>query len=142
MKRLLLAVLILYGATLAFPSLGERAEPRVDAFWNWTWDVMEGPLSPVTNRYRRIRADSELSKMARQLVMQRNQGGQAPTQETLSAFLTRHEIAPGGLDPWGKPYQLTHEGGVLTIRSAGPDLRHETDDDLLIELNFPHRGPR
>jgi hypothetical protein len=142
MKRLLLAVLILYGATVAFPGLGDRAQPKMDAAWDWTWDRMEGPLSPVTNRYRRARANSELSKMARHLVMQRNQGGRAPTEETLSAFLTRNEIAPGGLDPWGTPYRLTHERGVLTIRSAGPDLRYETEDDLLVDLPFPHRGPR
>lgn len=142
MKRLLLAVLLLYAATLAFPSLGERAEPKMAAMGNWTWDLMEGPLSPVTNRYRRIRTDSELSKMARLLVLQRNQGARAPTQETLAAFLTRNDIAPSGLDPWGTPYQMTHEGGTIIIRSAGPDLRYETDDDLTIELRFPHRGSR
>jgi hypothetical protein len=142
MKRLLLAVLLLYGATVVFPGLGERAEPKMAAIGDWTWDLMEGPLSPVTNRYRRIRADSELSKMARLLILQRNQGAPGPTEETLAAYLTRHEIAPSGLDPWGTRYRMTHEAGNLTIRSAGADLRYETDDDLKIEVRFPHRGGR
>jgi hypothetical protein len=139
-KRVILVVALLWLVVAVFPGAREAASPRAVELRDWTWGHLQGPLSPVTDRYRRIRAEAELSEAARLLVLDRNQGRRAPRQEELAAFLARHEVAPDGLDPWGTPYQLSQQQDSLVIRSAGPDLRYETGDDVLVKVLFPDRS--
>lgn len=140
MKRLLVAVALLWVVLTVFPGSRARVEPRLAEMRAWTWSQMEGPLSPILNKYRRVRAESELSEVSRLLVIQRNQGGRAPKQEDLPALLTRQEIAVDGLDPWGTPYHVIQQLDSVVVRSAGADLRHDSDDDLVVKVRFPYRG--
>lgn len=139
MKRLVLAALLLWAATLVFPQLGEAVQLRAVELWEWTGDRLEGPASPITNRYRRVQAENHLSRTSRALVLQRNQGHQPPQPQDLAAFMARHDGPPDGLDPWGVPYQIVHEPDSVAIVSAGPDGVVGTDDDLVVKLRFPNR---
>jgi hypothetical protein len=141
MKALLLAALLLWAATMVFPDLASGAQVRAATLWGWTADLLERPAAPVTNRYRRVQAETHLNKTSRHLVLQRNQGQRPPEAHELAAFLARHEITPDGLDPWGTPYHIVHEPDSVAIMSAGPDRRFETDDDLVVRLRFPRRDP-
>lgn len=141
MKRLLLAVLLLWAATLIFPGLGERVEPRVMAVRGWVWDRAEGPLSPVINRYRRTQADSDLTNVARALVNDRSMGLGPPEQADLRAYMARHQIIDDGLDPWGTPYLIVQEADSVAVISAGHDLTYHTEHDLVIRVRFARRSP-
>lgn len=46
--------------------------------------------------------------------------------ETRAALLRKSKL----LDPWGTPYQYTKKTGFFEIRSAGPDARMDTPDDI------------
>jgi hypothetical protein len=139
MKRMILAVLLLLLVVLSVPPLRERADPYVAVAGGWTAERMAGPLSPVSNWYKRIRAEAELDKAARLMVGQRNQGVRLPAPEGVSEFLHRNEIAVQGLDPWGTPYLMVQEADSVALISAGPDGRYETQDDLV--ARFPQRRP-
>lgn len=140
MKRLVLAVLLLILITLSVPPLRERADPHIAVAGSWTAERLAGPLSPVTNWYKGIRAEADLEKAARLMVGQRNQGMRLPEPARFGEFLNRNDIAAGGIDPWGTPYLMVHEADSVALVSAGPDGRYDTDDDLA--TRFPHRGAR
>lgn len=133
-KRLIVALLILWVVILVVPGLRERAEPRMAAVAAWTWARLERPLSPVTNRYRRVHAESDLSKMSRLITLDRNQGRPLPDQQGLPAFLARNEIGSDGLDPWGMSYLIQQEADSLALISAGPDRQYGTGDDLVVRV--------
>jgi hypothetical protein len=140
MKRLVLAALLLFLVTLLVPPLRERADPHMAAAGAWTTERLAGPLSPVTNWYKGIRAESELEKAARLMVGQRNQGMRLPDPARIGEYLNRYDIATDGLDPWGTPYLMVQEPDSVALVSAGPDGRYGTDDD--VAARFPHRSPR
>jgi hypothetical protein len=140
-KRLLLAVLILWGATHAFPSLGQRAEPRVSAVKGWVGEQMHGPMTPIRNRYHKAQVRSHLDKAARALVTQRNMGGRPPEQEDLRLFMSRNDIVEDGLDPWGMPYLIVQEPDSVAVISAGPDRTYHTEDDMVARVRFAERRP-
>lgn len=134
MKRLILAVLLLLLITLLVPPLRARAEPSMATAWAWTAGKLEGPLSPITNWYRGVRAEAELDKAVRLMVVQRNQGARLPEPTGLTEFLNRNDIAAEGLDPWDMPYLMVQEADSLALISAGPDRRYETEDDLVARV--------
>jgi hypothetical protein len=142
MKRLLLAGLLLWGATLIFPELGEGVQLRAVELWEWTGDRLEGPASPITNRYRRVQAENQLSKISRQLVLRRNQGQRPPSEEELAGFLIQHDISPDGLDPWGVAFRIVQEPDSVAVMSAGPDLTFGTEDDMVLRLRFRDHSRR
>jgi hypothetical protein len=142
MKRLLLAFLVLWGATLVFPGMKEGVRSRAGDIGAWTGARLAGPLSPITNRYRVVQAENQLSKTSRLLTLQRNQGQRAPEPHELPAYLTRHEIAPGGSDPWGTPYRIVQEADSVAIMSAGADRLFGTRDDLVVRVRFPRSPTR
>jgi hypothetical protein len=137
MKRLVLMALLLYAATLVFPQLGEAVQLRAVELWEWTGDRLEGPVSPITNRYRRIQAENHLSRTSRALVLLRNQGRPPPAPQDLARFMARNDGPPDGLDPWGMPYQIVLEPDSVAIMSAGPDRTMGTEHDLVVKLRFP-----
>jgi|GEM_PF-433826 len=139
-KRLIVALLVLWFIILVVPGLRERAEPRLTAASAWTWGMMERPLSPVTNRYRRVQAESHMSKASRQMTLTRNQGFPLPDQQGLAGFLARHDIVPDGLDPWGMPYLIQQEADSLALISTGPDLQYGTRDDLVVRIGVRRPG--
>jgi hypothetical protein len=139
-KRLLLAALLLWAATLIVPGLGEAVQARAASAWAWTSDRLERPASPFTDRYRRVQAESDLQKTSRQLVLRRNAGHRAPEPQELAEFMAQHQISEDGIDPWGTAYRLVHQGDTISISSAGPDLTFGTDDDVTLNVPFPSRG--
>lgn len=141
MRHLLLGVLLVWAATLVFPDLGDGLRTRAVQVGAWAGERAEGPTSPITNRYRRAQAENDLRKMSRLLTMQRNQGQRAPAPEDLPAFLTRNQIAPDGIDPWGGRYRIAQEADSLAVMSAGPDRQFGTADDLVVRVAFPARSP-
>jgi hypothetical protein len=139
MKRVLVILLVIWGATLAFPTVRERSQPRLSQAWSWMGGRMERPLSPVTNWHRKIQAESQLNEASRLMVSLRNQGRALPETHELTEFLTRHAIAPEGRDPWGMPYRLVPEVDSLAIVSAGKDRVFGTEHDLAARVGLPRR---
>jgi hypothetical protein len=140
MKRLLLAVLFLWLVTLVVPGLRERVTPRAVEVGGWAGARLEGPLSPITDRYKRVQAETHLSRTSRLLVTQRNMGQRAPESHELPAFMTRNDIAPDGLDPWGVQYQIVQEPDSVAVMSAGPDGVFGTADDLVVRVRYSERA--
>lgn len=142
-KQLILLALLLVLAGLVVPGVQEHTRPRAKGAVSWAAAKMEGPLTPLTDRYRRVRAEAELDKAVRRLVMDRNQGMRLPEPPGLGAYMTRYDIAPDGIDPWGRPYLMSVERDSLALRSAGPDGVYETHDDLVARLaRTPGTGRR
>jgi hypothetical protein len=142
MKRLLLFALLLFLGSLVVPGVQEHTRPRVNGALSWAGARLEGPASPLTNRYRRIRAEAELDRTLRRLVMDRNQGMRLPEPTRLANYMTRHDIAQDGIDPWGTPYLMVVETDSIALVSAGPDHRYDTDDDLVVRFARPPGAAR
>jgi hypothetical protein len=140
MKRLILIVVVVWLATLSVPALRTRTAPPVVAAAAWAGGWLERPLSPITERYRRAKAEAQLGKTSRLMVSQRDLGQRPPQPHELPAYLTRHDIAPGGLDPWGTPYHIAEEPDSIALISAGPDQRLGTADDLVVRFRSGGRG--
>jgi hypothetical protein len=135
-KRVLLAVALVWAVTLVFPGLRDRLDPKVESTRAWAGDRLEGPFTPVRNRYRHAQVTSQLDKVQRALVMTRNQGGRPPAQEELGRFMRLHEVTPDGVDPWGTPYLIVQEPDSVAVISAGPDRKYYTSDDLVRRVRF------
>ncbi len=140
MKRWLLVLLLVWLVYLLVPGVRERVAPPAAELWARAGASVEGPLSPITDRYRRVRAESNLKKAARLLVTESTMGQRAPPPHELPAFLKRHDIVPDGLDPWGMPYRMVEEPDSLALVSAGPDRTYGTGADVVVRL--PYQGRR
>ena len=134
MKRIFLAFLMLGLVTLLVPSLRERAQPRIDVFREWLGQKLEGPLGPVLTPYRILKTESRMGEAGRVLIRDRNRGTAAPAPDAFAAYLTQHEIAP--MDGWGAPILLRQEPDSVALRSAGPDLEYDTEDDIVVKLRY------
>jgi hypothetical protein len=142
MKRAVLLLLLLWAGTLVVPGFRERVESPLHTAREWGWVQLEGPLSPVTDPYRRMRAMSELNEAARRLTVDRNQGLRAPDPSGFNAYLLRHGVGQDGHDPWGLPYRMDTFADSLSLVSAGPDGAFGTPDDLVVRLRYSHRPAR
>ena len=60
----------------------------------------------------------------------RAQRGECPPA-VLDIVLEGLAPAAPNLDPWGREFQLSCEDGRVSVRSAGPDGRWDSDDDVL-----------
>lgn len=135
MSRIILAFLLLALAVLLTPPLREKVQPEIDAGREWLGAKLEGPLSPVLNRYRTLKTQSAIEESIRNLVRNRNIGQAAPDPGDFAAYLTRRDLSP--TDAWGIPLLLEQETDSLAIISAGPDLIFWTEDDLVEKIRYP-----
>lgn len=136
MKRLLLAFFLLALATMLIPSLRERADPHIDRFGTFLGEKLEGPLSPIINPYRRLKSESAMGQVVRELIRDRNRGIPRPTSDGFREYMQRQVEGEDGLDAWGSPYILVPSQDSVAIVSAGPDLEYETEDDVTVEIRY------
>lgn len=82
--------------------------------------------------------------MVRVLEQYKSDYGEYPTSsDGLDILLLPSDVSDEGyikrskipLDPWGQDYDYTSDGINYQIRSAGPDLMYETDDDIVFDRN-------
>lgn len=137
MKKIFLAILILTLITVSVPSLRERANPHVDRMGSFLAGKLEGPLSPVLNPYRRLKSQSEIGELVRELVRHRNSGFVRPRPDVFREYMQEQIEGEDGLDAWGSPYIMIPSQDSMAIVSAGPDLEYETDDDVVVKLRYP-----
>ena len=142
MKRLMLAVLLVVFLSMAVPPLRERAMPKYRAAGGWVWGVLDGPLSPVITPWRRIQTKSEMSRIATLLITSRNRGFPPPTTQELPQFMLRGSLDSTATDHWGSPYVVGTKPDTVYIRSAGPDLQYDTEDDILAPVRYPSPSRR
>lgn len=136
MKRLFVAVVLLVLLSLTIPSLKERAMPKYRAAGAWIWDVVDGPLTPALTPYRRLETQSEMAEVKRALINRRNKGLPPPSQPELPAFMYGAGLDSTGTDKWGTEYYLMFQPDSIYLRSAGPDMEHQTDDDIVEAIRY------
>jgi hypothetical protein len=142
MKRLLLFALLILLGSLVVPGVQDHTRPRVNGALSWGGARPWGPAPPPTKPDHRVRAEAELDRTLRRLVMDRNQGMRLPEPAGLANYMTRHDIAQDGIDPWGMPYLMVVETDSIALVSAGPDHRYDTDDDLVVRFARPPGAAR
>jgi hypothetical protein len=104
------------------------------------WAALE-PLIAALNQEKQQLARRELESMARALECFRKDSGfyvvsdsQGVVMDHLSPRYLTHVIR---IDPWHQPYKYQGERDHFTLRSAGPDAKADTPDD--IQLTGPTR---
>lgn len=137
MKRLLLAGLILFLLSLTLPGLRSRAVPKYRGALAWTWQYLEGPMTPVLTPWRIVETQSEMGKILTELVAQRNRGRPPPTTDDLPGFMLRARLDSTATDMWGKRYDIFFQADSLYLRSAGPDTIFGSEDDLVSPVRYP-----
>lgn len=142
MKRLLVAAMLLILLSLTVPALRTRAMPKYRALGTWVWGVIDGPLSPILNPYRRLKTQSEMAEVVRELVDRRNRGLPPPTEAELKDFMAREALDSTATDVWGTLYHIEARPDSVYLRSAGPDTELGTEDDLLEVLRYRSYGRR
>lgn len=136
MTRLLLALLLLFALSLSIPPLRERAVPKYRAFGEWAWGYLEGPMTPALTPMRRMETKAELAEIANQLILFRNRGYPPPAGQEITPFVQRATEDSTATDSWGSPYYLQPQGDSIYVRSAGPDAKLGTPDDLSVAVRF------
>lgn len=134
MRQLLLAFVLVWVATLLFPGLEERAEPRIEESRIWLGEQLEGPLTPVLTPYRKLKTQERLREASRLLVRDRNRGRNPPVASDFAPYLRRHEVEP--LDGWGAPIVMHQERDSVAVISAGPDMTYDTEDDMVTKVRY------
>lgn len=135
MGRIILAFLLLALAVLLTPQLREKVQPEIDTGREWLGAKLEGPLSPILNRYRTLKTQSAIEESIRNLIRHRNVGHPAPEPGDFAAYLTTRDLSP--TDAWGIPLLLEQRDDSLAIMSAGPDLIYWTQDDMVSKIRYP-----
>ena len=144
MKRLFLALLMVLFLSLAVPQLRERSMPKYREAAAWIWVRIEGPLAPALDPWREMRTRSEMAWVVRELLLWRNRGFPPPSSDEIAYFMERSGMDPTGTDEWGSSYHFQIRPDSVFLRSPGPDLTLETDDDLVLGLRYrsPYRFRR
>lgn len=134
-KRILLGILILFLLIMTVPPLRVRADPYLERIGETMSQLVEGPLSPLVNPYRRLKTQSEIGEAVRELIQDRNSGFVRPTPDEFRAFIQR-SVEDDGLDAWGTPYIMEPDQDSVAIISAGPDLEYYTEDDISEKIRY------
>ena len=84
-----------------------------------------GPGKPATAHYYA----AEYTRDAYPQWSADNAGHPCPHQlSDLNAYTRRQDTSTA--DPWGNPMRMTCADDAIEVRSAGPDARFDTDDDV------------
>lgn len=137
MKRLLLALLLVFMLSLTIPTLRARALPKYSAAAAWVWTVIDGPMTPILTPWRKVETQYEMGQIITQLVVQRNRGRPPPTNDELPSFMQREALDSTATDMWGKRYLLLSRPDSVYLRSAGPDTIFDTEDDIIDVVRYP-----
>ncbi|MFQ5535969.1 MAG: type II secretion system protein GspG [Gemmatimonadota bacterium] len=113
-KKLILLLLIAFGAAMAIPSTRARLEERA---------------APVINRFKAKLVPSRLEAMADQLEARLKRGEKYPGN--FAGWLNR-DYSGVPEDPWGTLYYLETSRSGFTVGSAGPDRKPNTADDIKV----------
>lgn len=86
-------------------------------------------------RTRQAVAQVDLAHLSRSLTLEAIHGNEAPDEREFDGYVRDTLVAPDGRDasrdPWGGTYRVQHFDDYSVVRSAGPDGRVGTDDDLV-----------
>ena len=103
---------------------------------NRDWVPLE-PLVAAVNEQKQKQARSELDLIAKALEKFRKERGffvVSDKQSVAIDFLNPRYLARViRLDPWHQPYKYSGERDHFTLRSAGPDGKADTPDDILVK---------
>lgn len=87
-----------------------------------------------------IVAQTEIQEILR--IAQLNQTSESSAEfKNFRGYIRNHikrvvATSDPSIDPWGRPYRHTFQRGILTVKSAGPDTRWGTDDDIECSKNL------
>jgi hypothetical protein len=107
---------------------------------NHDWVTIE-PVAGAVNEEKQKQARAEMSLITAALEKFRNERGSYIISDNLRAVIDhlnpRYLARVIRLDPWHQPYKYQGERDRFTLRSAGPDGKPDSPDD--IELASPSR---
>lgn len=145
MKRLLVAAVLILIAWVIWPRsrLQEMSAPAPDATGHATDLLRPGPQTTAEEELRELHGSILLMLTALKDPYRPPLGINEEFARALTGgnrrgdlFLaTNHPALRGGhlIDPWGTPYHIHPRApDAIDLRSAGPDRRLFTDDDLAI----------
>jgi Type II secretion system (T2SS), protein G len=100
------------------------------------WESLE-LMEEAVRREKIRRTNARLKQMADAVEAYRNERGQSPDTDEIAELLDflspRYLNPPQRFDLWGKQFEYRSRAGGYRLRSAGPDGKSGTDDDLVIE---------
>lgn len=131
MRKLILWLLVLAGASASIPAVRSRMAPRVVPVRDYVVREVGPPLRRGLEPVHRWQAQQEMRVIAREL-RQRGLGFHPlPQPREFARYLERARYIPrGSLDPWDSPYLLTVTRDSIIVGSLGPDKQRGTEDDL------------
>lgn len=122
MKKLILILVLAFGAALAVPA----TRPRVLA-------LLRPVTKPILDPVLGWSAKGEMARIARDLESTEEFNGELPSSREFSRWLAgRYSAGQGDTDPWGSHYYLRLWSDSFVVGSPGPDLQMGTEDDILV----------
>jgi hypothetical protein len=115
MGKIILILLIVFGAAMAIPST--RAQ-------------LEDAAAPVLNKFRSRIVPGRLEVMVDQLTVRLERGEGLPA--SWEGWL-RRDYSSTAEDPWGNLYYIESGRRGFTVGSMGPDGLQGTEDDIRLE---------
>ena len=120
--RLILLVILGFVAALYFPdsrqAMIDQAMPVIEPVLIWS-------------------AEREIEEMSRIVRRDARETYQLPETRGWATWLTANFSANAMTDPWGKTYSYRAWPDSFRIRSNGPDLLLNTEDDVVITKHRP-----
>jgi hypothetical protein len=129
-------VLLLFIGVLLTPALRRPIEPQLESARLFLGDKFDGPLSPVVNPFRRLKARSEIGKAITELLQDRNTGYPPPEPLEFTTYMIRKVRDTDGVDPWGSAYIIVLKQDSVAVVSPGPDRAINTDDDVSKQIRY------
>lgn len=132
LKGIVIAIFVL-GALFGIPATRAKLMPVAQPVL-----TKLGPVgAKISNPVKRWSAKNEETVLLRKLADQHADHKELPDALDFPSWMRTYASGTDhGLDPWGHPYYLVHEGHQITIGSQGPDRRRNTADDVRISAPY------
>lgn len=128
MFKVVLLILVLFGAALYFPQ---------------TRPVVIDALSPVMNPVLTWQTRGEMDGIARELQLLSREGGDLPAPGArFDAWMLKNFMGGAKTDAWGVNYTLKVWRDSIGIVSNGPDQEIDTPDDIVQGVMVQSRRDR
>ncbi|MBI4539511.1 MAG: hypothetical protein HY704_08390 [Gemmatimonadetes bacterium] len=133
MKKLILILILAFGAALSLPA----TRPRV-------LKILQPVMRPVLDPVMRWSTQGELKRIARELeTAEESLREEIPSSAEFGRWLaTKYPASGAESDPWGSRYYLKVWPDSFVVGSPGPDRQQGTGDDVLVSGKRSRRDRR
>lgn len=124
MFKVLLVLLVIFGAVSSIPALRNRVVPPLSKALGPTGEKIVTPV-------RKWKAKTGCTNLLRELSQAANSNKEVPEPGEFTRWAGKAtNNKEGGIDPWGKRYYMRPSRGLMTVGSPGPDGVRDTADDI------------